>query len=54
MSIRIKQQSEKYVLVLDDEEWIFNDRKTMEAGLKYMLDMKDKHKKGVKNDRRNI
>ena len=51
MSIKIKQNGEKYRLVIDDEEWEFLDRKSMELGLKFLLDLKEKRGKIQKSNK---
>lgn len=42
MSIKIKQMQQKWQLHLDEEVWQFESRKEMEAGLKQLLDLKEK------------
>jgi hypothetical protein len=51
MAIRIKQREQKWQLQLDEEVWEFENRKDMEAGLKTLLDLKEK-KGNLKKDRR--
>ena len=51
MSIKIRQNGDNYRVNLDDEEWQFNSRKEMEAGLKILLDMKDKKGKLPKENK---
>ena len=51
MSIKIKQNGERYRLVIDDEEWEFLDRKSMELGLKFLLDLKEKRGKIQKSNK---
>jgi hypothetical protein len=49
MSIKIKQQQQKWLIQLDEETWQFESRKEMEVGLKQLLDLKEK-KGNIRND----
>ena len=51
MSIKIKQQQEKWIIQLDEETWQFQNRKEMEAGLKQLLDLKEK-KGNIREERK--
>jgi len=42
MTIKIRQQQQKWQLQLDEETWQFESRKEMETGLKQLLDLKEK------------
>jgi len=50
MAIKIRQQQQKWVLELEAECWHFESRKEMEAGLKQLLDLKEKRGNIKKND----
>jgi hypothetical protein len=51
MSIKIKQQQENWLIQLDEEIWKFQNRKEMEAGLKQLLDLKEK-KGNIREERK--
>jgi len=53
MSIKIKQQQEKWIIELEQEVWQFANRKEMELGLKQLLDLKEKRGNIKKNENRN-
>jgi hypothetical protein len=41
MAIKIKQHDDEWRIIIDLEEWKFNTRQEMEAGLKVLLDLKE-------------
>ena len=43
MGITIKQHNEKWKLFIENEEWQFDDRKSMENAIKVLLDIKERN-----------
>lgn len=42
MAITIKQHGEKWRLIIENEEWSFENRKDLDDNLKKILDIKEK------------
>ena len=42
MSIKIKQQNQKWVLELNEEVWEFDNKREMEYALRQLLDLKER------------
>jgi hypothetical protein len=48
MAITIKQNGETWRVLIENEEWNFNDRKDLDENLKKILDIKEKKGRLIK------
>lgn len=45
MAIKIKQRDNKYVLEIEQETWLFEDRKALYLAIEDILNLKDRYGK---------